>query len=107
MPRKYGKAAKKCSRCGDHSAMISRYGLNLCRQCFREIAPKIGFPPLPGKGFRGGKQSVRDSNIKSFPKEFQRWFHKYYKEKGDLDSTIDEFNNLYKEWIKMGQPKVK
>ena len=71
------------------------------------IAPKIGFPPLPGKGFRGGKQSVRDSNIKSFPKEFQRWFHKYYKEKGDLDSTIDEFNNLYKEWIKMGQPKVK
>ena len=43
MPRKYGKAAKKCSRCGDHSAMISRYGLNLCRQCFREIAPKIGF----------------------------------------------------------------
>ncbi|MCI6994625.1 30S ribosomal protein S14 [uncultured Methanobrevibacter sp.] len=43
LPRKYGKAAKKCSRCGDHSAMISRYGLNLCRQCFREIAPKIGF----------------------------------------------------------------
>ncbi|MEE1129525.1 MAG: 30S ribosomal protein S14, partial [Methanobrevibacter sp.] len=23
MPRKYGKAAKKCSRCGDHSAMVS------------------------------------------------------------------------------------
>ena len=43
LPRKYGKAAKKCARCGDHSAMISRYGLNLCRQCFREIAPKIGF----------------------------------------------------------------
>ena len=42
MPRKYGKAAKKCSRCGDHSAIVSRYGLNLCRQCFREIAPKIG-----------------------------------------------------------------
>ncbi|WP_188118015.1 30S ribosomal protein S14 [Methanobrevibacter millerae] len=43
LPRKYGKASKKCTRCGDHSAMVSRYGLNLCRQCFREIAPKIGF----------------------------------------------------------------
>jgi small subunit ribosomal protein S14 len=43
VPRKYGKAARKCTRCGDHSAIVRRYGLNLCRQCFREIAPKIGF----------------------------------------------------------------
>ena len=71
------------------------------------IAPKIGFPPLLGKGFRGGKQYVRDSNMKQFPKEFKRWFHKYYKKDGDLDATTDELNDLYQEWIKMGQPKVK
>jgi len=23
--------------------MVSRYGINLCRQCFREVAPKMGF----------------------------------------------------------------
>ncbi|HOQ20747.1 MAG TPA: 30S ribosomal protein S14, partial [Methanothermobacter sp.] len=38
MPRKYGKASRKCSRCGDHSAIVRRYGLMLCRQCFRELA---------------------------------------------------------------------
>jgi small subunit ribosomal protein S14 len=43
LPRKYGKAARKCTLCGDNSAIVRRYGLNLCRQCFREIAPKIGF----------------------------------------------------------------
>jgi small subunit ribosomal protein S14 len=43
LPRKYGKAARQCTRCGDHSAIVRKYGLNLCRQCFREIAPKIGF----------------------------------------------------------------
>ncbi|WP_424355353.1 30S ribosomal protein S14 [Methanobacterium sp. MBAC-LM] len=43
LPRKYGKASRKCSRCNDHSALVRRYGLMLCRQCFREVAPKIGF----------------------------------------------------------------
>jgi len=23
--------------------MVRRYGLRLCRQCFRDMAPKIGF----------------------------------------------------------------
>ncbi|MGM5488228.1 MAG: 30S ribosomal protein S14 [Nanobdellota archaeon] len=32
-----------CRRCGRTRAHISKYGLNLCRQCFREIATKIGF----------------------------------------------------------------
>ncbi|PIU75992.1 30S ribosomal protein S14 [Candidatus Pacearchaeota archaeon CG06_land_8_20_14_3_00_35_12] len=41
--RKFGMAAKKCVRCGRFGAHISTYGLNLCRQCFREIAKKIGF----------------------------------------------------------------
>ncbi len=41
--RKTGIAKKKCERCGRFGAHISSYGLNLCRQCFREIAEEIGF----------------------------------------------------------------
>ena len=41
--RKIGVASKKCGRCGRFGAHIKSYGLNLCRQCFREIAVEIGF----------------------------------------------------------------
>ncbi len=41
--RKTGIAAKKCEKCGRFGAHIKSYGLNLCRQCFREIAEEIGF----------------------------------------------------------------
>ena len=41
--RKNGIAKKVCEKCGRFGAHISSYGLNLCRQCFREIAIKIGF----------------------------------------------------------------
>jgi len=41
--RSCGIALKKCSRCGRTRAHISKYGLNLCRQCFREIATELGF----------------------------------------------------------------
>jgi small subunit ribosomal protein S14 len=41
--RKQGIAAKKCERCGRFGAHLSQYNLNLCRQCFREIAEEIGF----------------------------------------------------------------
>ena len=41
--RKFGTATKKCFRCGRIGAHLSQYGLNLCRQCFREIAPELGF----------------------------------------------------------------
>jgi len=41
--RKFGLAKSKCVRCGRIGAHISSYGLNLCRQCFREIAVEIGF----------------------------------------------------------------
>lgn len=33
----------KCSRCGRFGGHISKYGIGLCRHCFREIAPDIGF----------------------------------------------------------------
>lgn len=41
--RKTGIAVKKCERCGRYGAHIKSYGLNFCRQCFREIAEEIGF----------------------------------------------------------------
>ena len=41
--RKIGIAVNKCGRCGRFGAHIKSYGINLCRQCFREIAEEIGF----------------------------------------------------------------
>jgi small subunit ribosomal protein S14 len=41
--RKFGRSVKRCRRCGQTAAHISKYGLHFCRQCFREVAPKIGF----------------------------------------------------------------
>lgn len=41
--RSCGKALKKCKLTGRVGGHISKYGLNLCRQAFRDIAPKIGF----------------------------------------------------------------
>jgi small subunit ribosomal protein S14 len=41
--RSCGKSLRKCKRCGRLGGHISKYGLHLCRQCFREIATKIGF----------------------------------------------------------------
>ncbi|MCS7134506.1 MAG: 30S ribosomal protein S14 [Candidatus Pacearchaeota archaeon] len=41
--RKFGIAAKKCTRCGRFGAHLNQYGLHLCRQCFREIAEELGF----------------------------------------------------------------
>jgi small subunit ribosomal protein S14 len=41
--RKFGKGSRKCRRCGKHDGLVRSYGLNYCRQCFREVAKKIGF----------------------------------------------------------------
>lgn len=41
--RAFGISTKRCERCGRIRGHIDKYGLNLCRQCFREIATKIGF----------------------------------------------------------------
>lgn len=41
--RSCGVALKRCKRCGRIRGHISKYGLHLCRQCFREIATEIGF----------------------------------------------------------------
>ena len=41
--RSCGVSLKRCGRCGRIRGHISSYGLNLCRQCFREIAVDLGF----------------------------------------------------------------
>ena len=41
--RSTGKALRTCVRCGRNGAHINKYGLHLCRHCFREIAEDIGF----------------------------------------------------------------
>ena len=42
--RKFGVVGKMaCVRCGRIGAHVGSYGLNFCRQCFREIAEELGF----------------------------------------------------------------
>lgn len=41
--RSGGAAKKRCKRCGRVGGHVGKYGLHLCRQCFRDIATKIGF----------------------------------------------------------------
>ena len=41
--RTTGTALQKCRRCGQTRAHISKYGLHLCRLCFKDIALSIGF----------------------------------------------------------------
>jgi small subunit ribosomal protein S14 len=41
--RAFGVAVKKCENCGRYGAHVGQYGLNYCRQCFRELATKLGF----------------------------------------------------------------
>jgi len=41
--RSCGISLRRCKRCGRVGGHIQKYGLHLCRQCFREIATKLGF----------------------------------------------------------------
>ena len=39
--RKFGKGSRPCVRCGTFGPIIRRYDLNVCRKCFRDIAPQL------------------------------------------------------------------
>ena len=41
--RTTGRKILKCERCGRDKGKVTSYGLKFCRQCFREVAPSIGF----------------------------------------------------------------
>ncbi|ELR05620.1 30S ribosomal protein S14p/S29e [Pseudogymnoascus destructans 20631-21] len=42
-PRTYGKGSRQCRICTHKAGLIRKYGLDICRQCFREKAGDIGF----------------------------------------------------------------
>lgn len=44
--RKYGFGVTRCESCGTTRGHISKYGLNICRRCFRLNASKLGFKKL-------------------------------------------------------------
>ena len=41
--REFGIAARRCKLCWKTGSHIRKYGLSVCRQCFREIAKEVGF----------------------------------------------------------------
>ncbi len=41
--RRIGKGSRSCRRCRQQGPVIRKYGLMLCRQCFRELAISLGF----------------------------------------------------------------
>lgn len=65
------------------------------------------FNAFAGKSFKGGKQNVRDASIKQYPKNFQRWYHKYYKGNREFDASKEELKEIYNEWINLGSPQIK
>ncbi|KAJ7345337.1 hypothetical protein JRQ81_001287 [Phrynocephalus forsythii] len=46
-PRKFGQGSRSCRVCSNRHGLIRKYGLNMCRQCFRQYAKDIGFIKLP------------------------------------------------------------
>ncbi len=41
--RSTGRSKDRCEICGRTGGHIKKYGLRLCRHCFREISKDIGF----------------------------------------------------------------
>nr|5XXU_d Chain d, Ribosomal protein uS14 [Toxoplasma gondii]CEL73068.1 TPA: 40S ribosomal protein S29, putative [Toxoplasma gondii VEG] len=42
-PKKFGPGSRQCRVCFNRHGMVRKYGLMMCRQCFRERANQIGF----------------------------------------------------------------
>jgi len=42
-PREFGRGANPCRICGKTEGVITKYDIIICRQCFREVANKLGF----------------------------------------------------------------
>ena len=41
--RAFGASTKQCRNCGNVHGHIGKYGLDLCRRCFRDHAKELGF----------------------------------------------------------------
>jgi RHS repeat-associated protein len=58
---------------------------------------------------KGGKQKDRDRDIKQYPPEFQKWYHREYKPDvhPGRNATPEELKEGYKAWEDLGKPVVK
>ncbi|CAF3306678.1 unnamed protein product [Rotaria socialis] len=45
-PHKYGPGSRMCRVCSNGHGIIRKYGLMICRQCFRQYSNDIGFKKL-------------------------------------------------------------
>jgi ribosomal protein S14 len=43
-----GKGTRVCRNCGTSRGLIRKYGLNICRRCFREMGEALGFRKYGG-----------------------------------------------------------
>eukprot|EP00898_Chlorokybus_atmophyticus_P005940 jgi/Chlat1/6347/Chrsp44S09060 len=43
-PRGYGPGSRMCRVCGNPHGLVRKYGIMLCRQCFRICKPKGSAP---------------------------------------------------------------
>lgn len=43
-----GEESRVCRICGNKNGVIRKYGLNICRKCFREKAEELGFKKYGG-----------------------------------------------------------
>lgn len=41
--RQKGRGLRKCRICGNARAVIRSYNLYICRRCFRDVGPSLGF----------------------------------------------------------------
>jgi small subunit ribosomal protein S14 len=41
--KKMDARSLQCTICQTNKGLIHKYNLNICRRCFREVAPRIGF----------------------------------------------------------------
>ncbi len=60
-----------------------------------------------GKTFRGGNKKSRDGYLTSKPKDFQRWFHRFYKYRGSPNAPKQDIDDAFVEWQALGRPTVK
>lgn len=45
-PKTCGQGSRSCRVCSNKHGLIRKYGLNMCRQCFRQYCGQIGFKKL-------------------------------------------------------------
>jgi len=66
-----------------------------------------GIAPTPGKFFRGGSKVIRDGYITRLPKEFQRWFHRVWKDPSAPNAANSEIDEAFELWRSIGKPHPK